>query len=201
MKSSGKVTTSIDPLGRKLTYSYSGDNDTDLRSIKNTTGTLNEQLVGMDYTDEHLPKTITDAAGQTTHIDYNGSGQPKKITDPNGHETNFHYNDDGYLEYVTAPGSNITHYYSDDFEESGERSLLFFLQLQILGQVFLGIWLIVNMVAEVWAFWAGRTPEGGALLVAILLIFPIYYGTFLYTFKSDFIWDPHLKMNGWRQPF
>jgi YD repeat-containing protein len=99
----GKVTSRIDPLGRQTTYIYAS-NGIDLLEVRQVNGGSTDLLaVYGNYTSQHLPGTITDAAGQTTTITYNAAGQPLTVTNAKSEVTTYVYNTDGDLETVTGP--------------------------------------------------------------------------------------------------
>lgn len=98
----GKVTKSIDPVGRTLSYDYAA-NGIDLLSVRQTRAHQNERLLQVTYNASHRPLTITDVAGQTTTYTYNSRGQTLTETNPLGHTTTYHYDDDGYRTGVTSP--------------------------------------------------------------------------------------------------
>jgi YD repeat-containing protein len=105
----GKVLTSKDPVGRKLTYGYD-PTGVDLLSVTNTTlengNQHNELLAGYSDYDRHQPKTVTDAAGRSTGIIYNTRGQVQTITNAKGEVTQFDYydntGDSGYGQIKTV---------------------------------------------------------------------------------------------------
>jgi YD repeat-containing protein len=98
----GQLTSQTDPLGRQQTLTYA-TNGIDLTSVHQTTGTLHDQLLTLaNYTSQHRPQTITDAAGQTWTATYNSYGQLLTVTDPKSETTTFAYDANGYLQSVTA---------------------------------------------------------------------------------------------------
>ncbi len=98
----GKLTNSVDPLGRAMTYIYS-TNLVDLLEVHQTTGANNDLLGKFVYNSEHLPVTIVDAAGQVTTNTYNARGQLLTSTDPLGETTTCNYDTNGYLLSVVGP--------------------------------------------------------------------------------------------------
>jgi RHS repeat-associated protein len=83
----GKVTSSTDPLGRKMLFSYAA-NQQDLLSVSIQGGS---NLSSFTYNAQHLPLTATDAAGQTTTFTYNSQGQVTSVTNPKGETTIYSY--------------------------------------------------------------------------------------------------------------
>ncbi|MEO8678785.1 MAG: RHS repeat domain-containing protein, partial [Vicinamibacterales bacterium] len=76
----GYVTSLIDPVGRQTTYTYAS-NGIDLLQVDQVRsgGTDALQVLG-SYNSQHLPATITDAAGEDTTLTYNVAGQPLTVT-------------------------------------------------------------------------------------------------------------------------
>jgi RHS repeat-associated protein len=98
----GKMTKTIDPVGREFSYLYS-TNGIDLLEIRQTRAGNNELLSRTTYNAQHLHLTVTDAAGQTTTNTYNARGQILTETDPRGAVTTFHYDTNGYRTSVDGP--------------------------------------------------------------------------------------------------
>ena len=73
----------VDPLGRTTEFVYA-DNKIDLLEIRQTTGGMNERIASFTWNARHLPRTLTDASGQTTTFTYNADGQPVTVQDPAG---------------------------------------------------------------------------------------------------------------------
>src|SRR5262249_38111624 len=88
----GKVTKTIDPLGRIFTYKYE-ENGIDLVEVRQTRAGQSELLLQRPYNAQHLPLSDRDAAGQITTYIYNARGQVLTITTPRGDTTIFHYDD------------------------------------------------------------------------------------------------------------
>jgi RHS repeat-associated protein len=130
----GKITKATDPVGRQTTYCYAA-NGIDLLQVRQTTGRLagdpdaclggaphgiNEVLTTSTYNAQHLPLTVTDAAGQTTTYTYNSFGQmltrttPARagITEPR--TTEYAYDGNGYLVQITGPQADATTSYGYD---------------------------------------------------------------------------------------
>jgi RHS repeat-associated protein len=87
-----------------------------LLEVRQTTGSLNDLLVGYDdYTSGHQPETMTDPAGETTTFTYNAAGQVLTVTNTLSETTTYAYNTDGYLTSVTGPvtGATTTYAYDD----------------------------------------------------------------------------------------
>ena len=87
----GSVTSQTDPLGRRASYSYA-TNGIDLLEVRQTTGSLNDLLASYaGYNAQHLPASVTDAAGQTTTFTYNAAGQPLTSTNAADETTTWAY--------------------------------------------------------------------------------------------------------------
>ncbi len=72
--SRGQMTQAIDPLGRETDYVYDATG-LDVLQIKQKRGGTFDVLETSTYNSQHLPLTVTDAAGRTTTYTYNGAGQ------------------------------------------------------------------------------------------------------------------------------
>jgi len=97
----GNLTNSIDPVGRTFSYVYATNNIDLLQTIMTHNG-KNELQSSITYNSQHLPLTITDAAGQTTTNTYNTNGQILSTTDPKGEITSFSYSTNDYLLTITG---------------------------------------------------------------------------------------------------
>jgi len=109
----GKVTQTVDPVGRTFAYSYAA-NDIDLVEIRQTRAGQNELLYRATYNDQHLPLTSTDASGQTTTYTYNARGQLTGVTDPAGGQTTYQYDAQGYRIAVRDPIGGTTRWTYDE---------------------------------------------------------------------------------------
>ena len=98
----GKVTNTVDPVGRSRTYVYS-TNLVDLLEVHQTTGTNNDLLASALYNSQHRPMAMFDAAGQMTTNTYNARGQLLTSTDPKGETTTLTYDTNGYLRTLVGP--------------------------------------------------------------------------------------------------
>src|SRR5262249_816136 len=58
----GKVTRATDPVGRVTTYTYA-PNEVDLLEVRQVRGAISDRLALYTYNAQHLPLTVTDAAG------------------------------------------------------------------------------------------------------------------------------------------
>ncbi len=122
--SAGKKILEIDPLGRETMYIY-GSNNTpdadskegrgiDLLEIRQKNGAAWDTLETRTYNTQHLPLTVTDAAGQTTAYAYNPAGQIETVTTPEragiteNRTTTYSYDEDGFLESITGPATGAT---------------------------------------------------------------------------------------------
>ncbi len=108
----GKVTLAQDPSGR-ITQSTYDTNQIDLLEVRQQPSSINERLASFTYNAQHLPLTMTDAAGQTTTFTYNAAGQPLTITNAKNETTTLAYDANGYLQSITGalPGSTTTFTY------------------------------------------------------------------------------------------
>jgi RHS repeat-associated protein len=98
----GKVTKSIDPVGRTFSYVYAA-NGIDLLEVRQTRAGANELLWQATYNGQHLPLTIKDAAGQTTTYTYNDHGQLLTVTNAKNETTTYTYDRNGYLTNIDGP--------------------------------------------------------------------------------------------------
>lgn len=98
----GNVVRTVDPLGRTTRYIYAG-NFIDLLEVRQVVGAREELLQRATWNEQHLPLTITDAAGQTTRYTYNVRGQLTSVTNPRQETTQFSYDDSGFLTVVDGP--------------------------------------------------------------------------------------------------
>ena len=91
----GHVLKATDPLGRSTSYVYA-TNTIDLLEVRQATGaTTYDVVTSYFYNSQHLPLTITDAAGQVTTFAYNSAGQKSTVTNPKGEVTSYFYNSTG----------------------------------------------------------------------------------------------------------
>ena len=112
--SKGMVTSKIDPVGRQTNYTYA-TNGLDLLQVEQVrSGGTDIIQQYSNYNSQHLPGTITDAAGQDTDITYNSAGQPLTVTNAKNETTTYTYDTDGYLQTVTGPVTGATTTYTYD---------------------------------------------------------------------------------------
>jgi RHS repeat-associated protein len=112
----GKITNSIDPLGRSFTFVYAA-NQIDLLEVRQTRGTNNELVASFTYNSQHLPLSAKDAAGQTNKLSYNTYGQITGFTNALSQVTSFTYDSAGRLLNVVGPTNTaITSYAYDAFD-------------------------------------------------------------------------------------
>ncbi|PYI87655.1 MAG: type IV secretion protein Rhs, partial [Verrucomicrobia bacterium] len=97
----GKVTKATDPSGRSTTFVYD-TNGIDLLEVHQTTGGMDERLATCTYNAQHLPLTVTDAAGQTTIYTYFPSGQLHTVTNAKNETTTYNYDANGYLQSIVG---------------------------------------------------------------------------------------------------
>ncbi len=110
----GHMTRMVDPTGRRTDIVYA-PNNIDVTEVRQWTGSgLGDLLLRQTYTREHLPDTITDAAGQTTSLIYNARGQTTSVTNPRHEATTFDYytigENNGYLHTSTDPAARVTRF-------------------------------------------------------------------------------------------
>jgi RHS repeat-associated protein len=98
----GHPTNVVDPVGRTFSFIYA-TNAVDLLEVRQTRNGQKQLLASAAYNTQHLPLTVTDAAGQTTVYTYNPRGQPLSITNPKNETTTFGYDTNGYLLYIDGP--------------------------------------------------------------------------------------------------
>ncbi|MGI0149421.1 MAG: hypothetical protein ACREDF_07820, partial [Thermoplasmata archaeon] len=106
--SKGLPTRVTDPLGRETLFEYD-TNDIDLLRVRQRNGTGYDLLGSATYNTEHLPLTVTDAAGQTTTLAYNDFGQVTSIANAKNETTSFDYEDGtGYLRLIAGAVPDAT---------------------------------------------------------------------------------------------
>jgi len=110
----GAVLTRSDPAGRRKSFTYA-NNGIDLLEVRQTTGGMNDLLATYGaYNTQHLPQSITDAAGQILTIGYNAAGQVQTLTNAKNQTTTIAYDSDGRMQSVTYPAAGATTTYSYD---------------------------------------------------------------------------------------
>jgi YD repeat-containing protein len=113
----GEITNAVDPIGRSFSYVYSTNNLDLLQTVMTHNG-KNEVQGSITYNSQHLPLTITDAAGQVTTNTYNTFGQILSTANPKGEITTFGYATNGYLLTVTGhfqSSNDVTSFTYDGF--------------------------------------------------------------------------------------
>jgi RHS repeat-associated protein len=98
----GHVTNMVDPIGRTYSFVYA-PNGIDLLEVRMTRLQKNDLLSSWTYNSQHLPTTITDAAGQTNYYTYNSRGQLTMWTNPKNQTMAYSYDTNGYLVAVHGP--------------------------------------------------------------------------------------------------
>jgi len=91
----GKVTQSVDPIGRTFSYIYAANNIDLLekRETKLNGSTYDNYLMGKwEYNTQHLPTSYIDGSGQQTSYVYNQAGELLSTTDPLGYTNQCTYN-------------------------------------------------------------------------------------------------------------
>lgn len=119
----GRVTRSVDPIGRTMTYVYH-PNEVDLLEIRQTTGINNDLIGKFLYNGIHLPVAIWDAAGQMTTNTYNPRGQLLTTTNPKQATQTYRYDDNGFLRAVDGPLSGVDDSLIFDYDDVGRLSSL-----------------------------------------------------------------------------
>jgi RHS repeat-associated protein len=109
-----QVTWRRDPAGRETTFTYA-DNGIDLLEVRNTSGGRNDLIARYaEYTAQHLPQSVTDAAAQSSTFTYNEAGQVLTATNAKQERTTLAYDTAGLLQSVTGPVSGATSSYTYD---------------------------------------------------------------------------------------
>jgi len=98
----GNVTNFTDPVGRNFSFIYASNNIDLLQTLMTRNG-QSQLRQSATYNAQHLPLTITDAAGQTTTMTYDSRGQFLTMTDPNNLTVTYGYNSNGFLTSITGP--------------------------------------------------------------------------------------------------
>jgi RHS repeat-associated protein len=110
----GNITKAVDPVGRTFSYTYAA-NGIDLLETRQTRAGQSELMQQTTYNAQHLPLTLTDAAGQTTTCTYTnytpqgtyytalGGLQTVTATDALGNTTTIQYDANGYRTSLTGP--------------------------------------------------------------------------------------------------
>ena len=108
------VTSRIDPAGRQTNYTYA-TNGLDLLTVEQVRSGGTDVLQAFSNYANHLPGTITDAAGQDTDITYNSAGQPLTVTNAKSETTTYTYETGtNNLLTVTGPVSGARTTYTYD---------------------------------------------------------------------------------------
>lgn len=102
----GMRTQHTDTLGRVTKWNYAS-NGIDVLSIQQKNGSYWETLQSFTYDPAdppHVPRTTTDAAGQSTTLAWNNRGQIRTATAPGNAVTTWTYNaTSGFLENIDGP--------------------------------------------------------------------------------------------------
>jgi RHS repeat-associated protein len=114
----GKVTNSIDQIGRTFSYRYAANN-IDLLEQRQTRNGANDLLGKWVYNNtQHLPNKYVDGSGQVTQYSYNKFGQQTTLTDALGNVSTRSYNANGFLTQVNGPlpgNADVTTYQYDGY--------------------------------------------------------------------------------------
>jgi RHS repeat-associated protein len=112
--SKGMITSRIDPVGRQTNYTYA-TNGIDLLTVEQVRSGGTDVIQAYSNYSNHLPATITDAAGQDTDFTYNTAGQPLTVTNAKNETTTYTYETGtNNLLTVTGPVSGATTTYTYD---------------------------------------------------------------------------------------
>lgn len=114
----GNLTETIDPAGRRTVLTYAANGIDLIKVEQSVSGTL-KQVFAATYNSNHLPLTVTDAAGQVTTTTYNANGQPLTISNPKGEVTTFTYNAEDRLASIDGPLSGSTDSTTIDYDAAG----------------------------------------------------------------------------------
>ncbi|OAI56805.1 hypothetical protein AYO49_03550 [Verrucomicrobiaceae bacterium SCGC AG-212-N21] len=94
----GKVRRTVDQLGRETLYEYNDDGNVpgavkgmDLTAMKVKQAGAFVAVARFSNFINHMPQTVTDAAGQVTQYQYHGTGQIAAITNAKNETTTFTY--------------------------------------------------------------------------------------------------------------
>jgi RHS repeat-associated protein len=105
----GMVTSRIDPVGRQTNYTYATNGLDLLQAEQVRSGGTDIIQQYSNYNSQHLPETITDAAGQDTDLTYNSAGQPLTVTNAKSETTTYAYETGtNNLLTVTGPVTGAT---------------------------------------------------------------------------------------------
>lgn len=106
----GKLTSSIEPDGRRTDYVYAG-NQIDVLSITRVLAGVTT-VDSYTYDTQHNVLTHTDAANGVTRYTYNSAGQVLTVTDPRNAVTRYTY-ENGYRTSMTDGSGHVTTYTYD----------------------------------------------------------------------------------------
>ncbi len=108
----GKVTKTIDPVGRTTTCTYD-TNLVDLLQVGQLVGTNTQVLGKFTYNSVHLPLTAVDAVGKTNFFGYNSYGKLTAITNTLNQTVTLSFDTNGYLTNIlgSIPGSTTSFTY------------------------------------------------------------------------------------------
>lgn len=101
----GNLTRHTDSLGRARVWQYDAL-EVDLQAVKQQNGANDEILASFTYDPAdppRRPRTLTDAAGQTTTLSWNSRGQILSQEQPGALITTWNYNTAGYLTSWDGP--------------------------------------------------------------------------------------------------
>jgi RHS repeat-associated protein len=119
----GRVTDTIDPVGRETQFVYAA-NGIDLLTVKQkTSSTAFSTIAQFTYNSQHRALTYTDAAGQTTSYQYNRAGQLTQVTDALNETTKYVYDSFGRLaQIINANNQTAASFTYDGFDRIATRT-------------------------------------------------------------------------------
>jgi RHS repeat-associated protein len=114
----GRTTRMTDPLGRETRMLYAA-NLIDVTAVEQRVGDRWERQASYSYNPagvapQHVPVSMTDAAGRVTRMTYNPAGQILSVTNARNETTTYDYDQFGYLIRVTGPAAGATTTYEYD---------------------------------------------------------------------------------------
>src|SRR5262249_32751345 len=106
------LVSATDPVGRVTQYTFS-PNHVDLLAVSQALANGSVALIAQyTYNGQHLPVTVTDAAGQTTLYKYNSAGQLTSVMNPLGQTTSFQYDASHNLTSIANANNQIAASYT-----------------------------------------------------------------------------------------
>jgi RHS repeat-associated protein len=109
----GRITKTIDGVGRETNISYY-PNNIDVYQVTQKNGAGADLVKQFTYNSQHQVLTVLNAAGQTTTNTYNAAGQLTSITNALNQAVTFEYDANGYLQRVRNASNQIQASYTYD---------------------------------------------------------------------------------------